>query len=108
MYTGRTCGAVWSYERYVDYELRGFVRDTHRVGNLNTSSSLLARTYDPLSSSYSGAWVKIRRRTLSLYVACFGCIPASPLANIGKPFTCHTERRRLRERKGSHHYDRSC
>jgi hypothetical protein len=38
MYTGRTCGAVWSYERYVDYELRGFVRDTHRVGNLSTSS----------------------------------------------------------------------
>ncbi|XP_023323415.1 uncharacterized protein LOC111697594 [Eurytemora carolleeae] len=27
---GRTCGAVWTFERYIDFELRGFVRDTHR------------------------------------------------------------------------------
>ena len=24
---GRTCGAVWTFERYIDYELEGFVRD---------------------------------------------------------------------------------
>ena len=27
---GRTCGAVWTFERYIDYELRGFVRETQR------------------------------------------------------------------------------
>jgi len=27
---GRTCGAVWTFERYIDYELKGFIRDTHR------------------------------------------------------------------------------
>ena len=25
---GRTCGAVWTFERFLDYELRGWVRDT--------------------------------------------------------------------------------
>ena len=25
--SGRTCGAVWTFERYIDYELEGFVRD---------------------------------------------------------------------------------
>ena len=28
--SGRTCGAVWTFERFIDYELRGFVRETHR------------------------------------------------------------------------------
>ena len=28
--SGRTCGAVWTFERYIDYELKGFIRDTHR------------------------------------------------------------------------------
>ena len=27
MISGRTCGAVWTFERYIDYELEGFVRD---------------------------------------------------------------------------------
>ena len=26
-FSGRTCGAVWTFERYIDYELEGFVRD---------------------------------------------------------------------------------
>ena len=28
-YEGRTCGAVWTFERHIDYELRGFVRAEH-------------------------------------------------------------------------------
>ena len=28
-FLGRTCGAVWTFERFIDYELRGFVRETH-------------------------------------------------------------------------------
>ena len=27
LFLGRTCGAVWTFERYIDYELEGFVRD---------------------------------------------------------------------------------
>jgi len=27
---GRTCGATWTFERFIDFELRGFIRDTHR------------------------------------------------------------------------------
>ena len=30
VWPGRTCGAVWTFERYIDYELEGFVRDTQR------------------------------------------------------------------------------
>ena len=30
VFSGRTCGAVWTFERYIDYELRGFVRAEHK------------------------------------------------------------------------------